>query len=793
MARKIEVQIVGDASSLHRALGSVQTRTSKFGKVLGTSFRAGSVAATGGLVALGFAAKDLFDDFSDGQKATAQTRAVLKSTGGAANVTSKHVQNLATTIQGYSGIQDDAVQGGENMLLTFKNIRNEAGKGNKVFDQSTRILADMSQATGQDMTKSAIQLGKALNDPIKGITSLSRVGVQFTDGQRKSIKAMVDSGNTMGAQKVILKELRSEFGGSAKAAGQTFSGQMNILRGTFENAGDAIIKKLLPFITRFAQWAVPYAVKGVTLLAHGISHLVDWFSHLGGHAGITSDKIHSGFASVVGFFKNDVMPIVRRLKDIFEQSFQAIAKAVNQHGEQIHRIAERLGAVLKAIAKVAIPILRFALVVVLPKAIGFALDALDKITSVGEKVVHFFSKTLPNAFRNLKGFFSKLWGDVSRFTSNAWNNIINKVGGFINKLIGWADKIPGVHIGMIDLPGGGGGGGGAGGGRHNPGRPVGAKKGALIHAVPGGVYQVAEGGYDEAVLSTDPKYKRRTYALIGEVVRRLEGYPRAGSAASMTSVPQLAGGGIVHAGGGAFDAPGAPRPGGGFGFLGDFASWIYHKVLSYVADLPRRALGAAWSFLSGGPLDSIGHITAAAQEAVAKSRLHLPYLWGGGHGSHFASLGQAVDCSGGVSEMLGKAGALGHPLVSGDLMNWGKSGPGMMTVFANPTHTYMQFGGKYTFGTSNFNPGGGWGGPLPYGARPGFAVRHYNSGGRVPGYGPQLAVVHGGETVLPTHRPGGGVIQVNVVLDRKVIGRALADIDKDYRRQNGGRPLLSGA
>ena len=45
----------------------------------------------------------------------------------------------------------------------------------------------------------------------------------------------------------------------------------------------------------------------------------------------------------------------------------------------------------------------------------------------------------------------------------------------------------------------------------------------MVKAAPNGVYRVAEGGYDEAVLSTDPKHKKRTYGLISEVIRRVEG------------------------------------------------------------------------------------------------------------------------------------------------------------------------------------------------------------------------------------------------------------------------------
>ena len=158
-------------------------------------------------------------------------------------------------------------------LLTFKGIRNEVGKGNKIFDQATGIMADMSVALGQDTTTSAMQLGKALNDPIKGMTALRRVGVTFTEAQEKQIK-LQESGDTMGAQKIILRELRDEFGGSAKAAGETFGGQINILRERFNNWAGDMVGKAIPMLKRLFEWFNDKIVPVVSHVAEEIMPLL---------------------------------------------------------------------------------------------------------------------------------------------------------------------------------------------------------------------------------------------------------------------------------------------------------------------------------------------------------------------------------------------------------------------------------------------------------------------------------------------------------------------------------------
>jgi hypothetical protein len=207
------------------------------------------VVAVAGIAALTAAVKIGVGEWTEAAKVTAQTEAVLKSTGNAANVTAGHVGDLAESLMKKSGVDDEAIQSGENLLLTFTNIRNEAGKGNDIFDQTTAAALDMSVALGTDMTTASQALGKALNDPVKGLAKLSKQGVTFTDAQKAQVKAMQEAGDMAGAQKVILAELTKEFGGSAEAAGKTLPGQLKILQQEFSNVAGALVGELIPPLT----------------------------------------------------------------------------------------------------------------------------------------------------------------------------------------------------------------------------------------------------------------------------------------------------------------------------------------------------------------------------------------------------------------------------------------------------------------------------------------------------------------------------------------------------------------
>ena len=188
--------------------------------------------------AIGFSVKAWVNQ----RKVLRQTEAVLKSTGYAAGLTAKEVNNMANAMSKGTNFTDEATQSALNLLLTFTRIGKEA------MPDAIKTVLDMSAALGQDLKSSSVQLGKALNDPLKGITALSRVGVAFTDQQKENIKVLVEENNVLGAQSIILKELETEFAGSARAQADGFSKLKNAL-GDF---GEVVGEQLTPALEEVA-------------------------------------------------------------------------------------------------------------------------------------------------------------------------------------------------------------------------------------------------------------------------------------------------------------------------------------------------------------------------------------------------------------------------------------------------------------------------------------------------------------------------------------------------------------
>ena len=179
-------------------------------------------------------------------RVNAQTGAVLRSTGGISGMTADAVRDLASSLETLTGVDEIAIQSAENMLLTFTNI------GATTMPAATQAVLDMAVAMNgglipseQELAKTSIQVGRALQDPIDGVTALRRVGVQLSDEQQELVKHLVATGRGAEAQALILKELQVEFGGSAEAASKARGG-VDQARDAFEDAQRALGDRLIP-------------------------------------------------------------------------------------------------------------------------------------------------------------------------------------------------------------------------------------------------------------------------------------------------------------------------------------------------------------------------------------------------------------------------------------------------------------------------------------------------------------------------------------------------------------------
>lgn len=270
--------------------GPLQRAEGQFGSFLGGIQK--GMGALGGMLsgfaaplaaALGLGAS--VQSFRESEQAGKKLDAVLRSTGGSAGLTGEEIRKLAGDLQRVTNFEDDATIGAAGVLATFTKIRGD------VFKSALIAAQDLSSVMGQDLQSSVVQVGKALNDPIKGITALSRVGVSFTEQQKAQIKAMEAAGNTAGAQALILKELQTEFGGAAQAMADPLTILGNMIGDIGEGIGSAIVPALNEIASAITSSIVPAGQSMQEVFTNVGTVLADWV-----RAGI--DFVHDGIQTV---------------------------------------------------------------------------------------------------------------------------------------------------------------------------------------------------------------------------------------------------------------------------------------------------------------------------------------------------------------------------------------------------------------------------------------------------------------------------------------------------------------
>lgn len=252
------------------------------GLVLAAGVTAATVAVGGSIAA-----------FASAEKQILRTEALIKATGGAAGLTGRDIEKMAqqlgtTTLATTRNVRDAA-----DILLTFRSI------GKDVFGEVLGIAQDLSEVFGNDLRSATVQVGKALENPILGVSALAEVGVSFTAQQKEMIKTLVETGDKAGAMRVILDELKSEVGGAGVGAASGVTGAFNAAGGAAalfaENLGGILAKT--PFVRD--------AVAGLTILFKEFNAAV-----AGGDGGDRVDAVRSDLSA-----KLDEL---RRRKDVLQ-------------------------------------------------------------------------------------------------------------------------------------------------------------------------------------------------------------------------------------------------------------------------------------------------------------------------------------------------------------------------------------------------------------------------------------------------------------------------------------------
>lgn len=309
---KLVVRLEAQTAQYDKKLDAATKKMDRFGKRTKGTLKNVNVAFAG--LAVAAFTKKIIDATAKQEAAVKQLEQGLASTGNLVGVSLKALTQQASELQKVTTFGDEDIIKAQSQLVTFTKITG------KEFSRTIEIAADLSERFGTDLKSSVLQLGKALNDPVANLSALSRAGIQFSQDQKDVIKALIESGDQAEAQRVILKELETQFGGSAKAAGDTFGGA---LKGLGNDIGDLFESKTgLPAATEAvkefrAQVQDPEFQKGFESLS---SNAIKAFTAIT-QAVITTTNVVSFYADEVkailkGVAAGDIVRIEDQIKEV---------------------------------------------------------------------------------------------------------------------------------------------------------------------------------------------------------------------------------------------------------------------------------------------------------------------------------------------------------------------------------------------------------------------------------------------------------------------------------------------
>lgn len=205
-----------------------------------------------GALAAGYlVVKSGIEDIKNTDIAVKQLEAGIASTGRVAGVSKEHITALSKKWQELGGVEDEVTMAGAAVLLSFTNIRNGVGASNQIFDRAIEGAQNLSRRFGGDLRGAIVLVGKALNDPNRGLLALTRRGVQFSAQQKETIKQLLATGQGLKAQKLILDVLDRKVHGAAEAYRRSFAGALHTAKAELGDNAAMIINSLIPAFSIF--------------------------------------------------------------------------------------------------------------------------------------------------------------------------------------------------------------------------------------------------------------------------------------------------------------------------------------------------------------------------------------------------------------------------------------------------------------------------------------------------------------------------------------------------------------
>ena len=410
--------------------------------------------------------------------ATAQSRleAVAAATGVFGDATSAVTDRLAEYAKQQEmnfAVDDKVIKGVQAQLLSFKQLSGSADEAGGAFDRATASAFDMAAAGFGSAESNALALGKALEDPIKGISALSRTGTVFTDQQKDQIRVLQESGDLIGAQELILGELESQYGGVAAATADA----SDKLKLSFDNIKETAGAALLPVFASLVEGLqpvlevlgeqlaqaftdlAPVLEKVVGMLPMLLGAVLPLIPIIGELAGIFFEIIATILPVFVELL-DELLPVFAELApviaDVFMSALDALLPVFMTLIDLLIPIIKTLLPVVADLIKTLAPIVITLIEAFLPlveAVLPVLIDLLDFLMPIFEVVAEMLAVLLVSSIGFLVEKFETFMaflGEFSTFFADVFGGIKDFFGGIVNGMIGMFEGFANNVIGGVN-------------------------------------------------------------------------------------------------------------------------------------------------------------------------------------------------------------------------------------------------------------------------------------------------------------------------------------------------------
>ena len=458
-----------DLSGLDKGMAEGEGKASGWASNLGDILKVGLAGAA---VAAGAAIGAMFvagvNDAREANMIMAQTEATIKATGGAAGVTAQHVADYAASLSAASGkslFGDSQIQESSNLLLTFKNIKGAT------LDAATAMTTDLAQALGGAPADQAMMLGKALDNPIKGISALGKAGLTFSEEQKTMIASMQASGDMAGAQAIILQELNSQVGGSAQAAAIADGGWAQ-LKDRMGEAGETVGAAVLPILGLLVGVLLDTVMPAFEAVTATIATVITSFQAGGENSAVLGTAVQA-LGVMWQWLLTAIQPVVDAIYAVVIAVFGQLQTFIAAHGAEISAFMTEAWNQIMAIVKTGIELYNAIVPPILTAIAGFinshgkeiqaiftaVWDTVKALITAALAIIQGVLKTAlqliqgdwSGAWETVKSTVSTVWDSIKTVISSAWDVIVTLFGGFASQALDMgANIINGIVQGVKD-------------------------------------------------------------------------------------------------------------------------------------------------------------------------------------------------------------------------------------------------------------------------------------------------------------------------------------------------------